>query len=87
MLRPALALLVAMIILSALLPAAAEAASRRVCAKSAIVRDTPRGFAIARVYRNQRLRIVRVSGERGWTPVSTAGGLPGWILTRSLCRG
>ena len=68
-------------------PATAAAETRRICTKSATVRDTPRGFAIARLYRRQRVTIVRRSGERGWTPVRTSNGLPGWILTKSLCRG
>jgi hypothetical protein len=68
-------------------PSTASAQTRRVCAKSATLRDTPRGFAVARLYRRQRVTIVRRSGERGWTPVRTRNGLPGWILTRSLCRG
>jgi len=78
---------VAVLLLSVSLPAAADAATRRVCAKSAIVRDTPRGFAIARLYRRQKVIVVRASATRGWTPIRTSGGLPGWILTESLCRG
>ena len=66
---------------------AAEAAERRVCARVATVRDTPRGFAIARLYRGQRIVVVRASATRGWTPIRTRNGLPGWILSRSLCRG
>ncbi len=78
-------LLMALLVLS--LPAAAGAATRRVCAKVATVRDTPRGFAIARLYRRQTVVVVRASAERGWTPIRTPNGLPGWILSRSLCRG
>jgi hypothetical protein len=70
------------------LPAApADAASRRVCTKTATLRDTPRGFAIARLYRGQRVVVVRRSATRGWLNVRPTGGLPGWILARSLCRG
>jgi hypothetical protein len=68
-------------------PAAADAATRRICAKSATVRDTPGGFAIARLYRRQRIRVVGRSAAKGWSRVETTSGLPGWILTRSLCRG
>jgi uncharacterized protein YgiM (DUF1202 family) len=78
---------VAVLLFSLSLPAAADAATRRVCAKSAIVRDTPGGFAIARLYRRQKVTVVRASAARGWTPIRTTNGLPGWILSRSLCRG
>ena len=81
------AVVVTVLLLSLGVPAAADAATRRVCAKSAIVRDTPGGFAIARLYRRQKVTVVRASGAKGWTPIRTTGGLPGWILTRSLCRG
>ena len=81
-----LALCVLALVLLAV-PSTAAAETRRICAKSATLRDTPRGFAIARLYRRQRVRIVHRSGEKGWTPVRTSSGLPGWILTRSLCRG
>jgi hypothetical protein len=77
-------LLMSVLLLS--LPAGADAASRRVCAKVATVRDTPRGFTIARLYRRQRVRTVGRSATRGWTPIETTSGLPGWILTSSLCR-
>jgi len=69
------------------LPAApAEARTKRVCAKTATLRDTPRGFVIARLYRGQRVVVVRRSATRGWLNVRPRGGLPGWILARSLCR-
>ena len=71
------------------LPAAASARSetRKVCVRAATLRDTPRGFAIGRLYRNEKVEVVRRSGTRGWVPVRTSSGLPGWILSRSLCRG
>jgi hypothetical protein len=70
-------------------PAAAIARGqeRKVCVRTATLRDTPRGFAIARLYRNDRVTVVRRSATRGWVPVRTSSGLPGWILRRSLCRG
>jgi len=71
----------------AAVPAAAHAQERRVCARAATLRDTPRGFAIARLYRGDRVTVVRRSATRGWVPVRTRAGLPGWILRRSLCRG
>lgn len=80
-------MVVSVLLLAVCLPAAADAATRRICTKSATVRDTPRGFAIARLYRRQKVTVVRASGAKGWTPIRTTNGLPGWILTRSLCRG
>jgi hypothetical protein len=71
----------------AAVPVAAQAQERRVCARAATLRDTPRGFAIGRLYRGDRVTVVRRSATRGWVPVRTRAGLPGWILRRSLCRG
>ena len=84
-------LLVALIVSATLvaLPASALAReqTRKVCVRAATVRDTPRGFAIARLYRNERVTVVRRSSTRGWLPIRTRRGLPGWILSKSLCRG
>jgi hypothetical protein len=84
-----LAVATVLLALMVLAPAVALAReeTRRVCARAATVRDTPRGFAIARLYRRDRVTVVRRSGVRGWVPIRTRSGLPGWILTRSLCRG
>jgi hypothetical protein len=76
-----------LVLVTLTVPSAASAQTRRICTKSATLRDSPRGFAIARLYRRQRVHVVRRSAEKGWTPVRTTNGLPGWILTRSLCRG
>ena len=76
-------------VLAVALPASASARTetRKVCVRAATLRDTPRGFAIARLFRNERVEVVRRSATRGWVPVRTRRGLPGWILVRSLCRG
>ena len=89
MIRMLVALTLLTGILLAAMPAAAHARAqeRKVCARAATVRDTPRGFAIARLYRNYRVTVVRRSATRGWVPIRTRAGLPGWILRRSLCRG
>jgi hypothetical protein len=68
-------------------PASARTETRTVCVRAATLRDTPRGFAIGRLYRNEKVEVVRRSATRGWVPVRTRSGLPGWILARSLCRG
>jgi hypothetical protein len=74
-------------LLMALAPAAHASSPRRLCARSAILRDSPEGFVIARLYRPQRLRYVRRSANRRWALVRTRAGLVGWIPYRSLCRG
>ena len=68
-------------------PSAAHARTLRVCSTSATLRDTPRGFVVARLFRRDTVTVLRRSAERGWTNVRTRSGLPGWMLTRSLCRG
>ena len=79
-------LVIVALILALVAPAIADGATRkRVCSRSATLRDTPRGFTIAQLKRGQRVVIVRRSAERGWSNVRTASGLPGWMLTRSLC--
>lgn len=64
---------------------AAEARFQKVCTKTATVRDTPRGFAIARLRRGQKVTVARASATKGWSAIRTSTGLPGWMLTRSLC--
>ena len=81
-------LLLTLSVTTVALPDAASAQStRKVCERTAIVRDTPRGFAIARLFRGDRVEVVRRSATRGWVPIRTRSGLPGWILKKSLCRG
>jgi hypothetical protein len=65
---------------------AAHASSRRLCAGSALLRDSPEGFVIGRLYRPQRLRYIRRSANRRWALVRTRAGLAGWIRYRALCR-
>ena len=67
------------------LSAPAAASSRRLCARSAALRDSPEGFVIARLYRPQRLRYVRRSANRRWALVRTRSGVAGWIAYSSLC--
>ena len=82
---PVLVLLMLLVTLALAAPAAA--ATRRLCARSATLRDSPEGFVIARLYRPQRLRYHRRSANRRWALVSTRAGVAGWIPYRSLCRG
>jgi hypothetical protein len=82
---PVLVLLMLLVTLALAAPAAAS--TRRLCARSATLRDSPEGFVIGRLYRPQRLRYVRRSANRRWALVRTHAGLAGWIPYRSLCRG
>jgi len=78
-------LLVLLLALTVAGPAAAS--TRRLCARSAALRDSPEGFVIGRLYRPQRLRYVRRSANRRWALVTTRAGVAGWIPYRSLCHG
>ena len=84
--RPPVAVLLIMILLTLSLAAPAAASTRRLCARSAALRDSPEGFVIARLYRPQRLRYVRRSANRRWALVRTPAAVAGWIPYRSLCR-
>ena len=79
--------LVGLTLLLLMLPSAAQARTIRICAERATLHDTPRGFVVARLFRRDRVLVLRRSAERGWTNVRIRSGVPGWILTRSLCRG
>jgi hypothetical protein len=82
---PVLVLLMLLTCLALAAPAAAS--TRRLCARSALLRDSPEGFVIGRLYRPQRLRYVRRSATRHWALIRTPAGVAGWIPYRSLCRG
>ena len=82
----ALALVLLLLLLMASAAPAHAASTRRLCARSAILRDSPEGFVIGRLYRPQRLRYVRRSANHRWALVRTRAGLAGWIPYRSLCR-
>ena len=82
----ALVLVLLLLLLMASAPPAHAASTRRLCARSAILRDSPEGFVIGRLYRPQRLRYIRRSANRRWALVRTRSGVAGWITYRSLCR-
>jgi hypothetical protein len=82
----ALVVVLVLLLLMASAPTADAASTRRLCARSAVLRDSPEGFVIGRLYRPQRLRYVRRSANRRWALVRTRTGLTGWIPYRSLCR-
>ena len=60
-----------LLLLMASAPAAQASSTRRLCARSAILRDSPEGFVIGRLYRPQRLRYIRRSANRHWALVRT----------------
>ena len=80
-------LVLMLLVLMASAPAADAASTRRLCARSVNLRDSPEGFVIGRLYRPQRLRFLRRSANRRWALVRTHSGLVGWIPYRSLCHG
>jgi len=84
--RPLVAMLLIMVLVTLTLAVPAAASTRRLCARSAALRDSPEGFVIGRLYRPQRLRYVRRSANRRWALVRTRAGVAGWIHYRSLCR-
>jgi hypothetical protein len=82
----ALVLVLLLLLLMASASPAHAASTRRLCASSSILRDSPEGFVIARLHRPQRLRYLRRSANRRWALVRTRAGLVGWLHYRSLCR-
>ncbi len=79
-------LLVALVLCDPLATTAEAATKRNLCARSAVLRDTPRGFVIARLDRPQRFRVQRHNVDRRWALVVTRDGLVGWLPSASLCR-
>ena len=84
--RPQALAALLMILVTLVLAAPAAASTRRLCARSASLRDSPEGFVIGRLYRPQRLRYIRRSANRRWALVRTPAAVAGWIPYRSLCR-
>jgi len=81
----ALLLAVALSVTSAA-PAPA-AVTRGLCAPTAVLRDSPKGFVIARLRRPQRLQVRRHSADRRWAlVVVTREGIVGWLPAASMCR-
>ncbi len=75
--------------LTATLATAAQAATTRsLCARTAVLLDSPPpdGFVIGRLHRPQRLQVQRRSANRRWVLVVTRTGTAGWLRARSLCR-
>ena len=88
--RPAAltALLVALALaLPATLAATAHAAATRtICTPTAVLFDSPDGFAIAHLRRSERVEVRRRSANRRWALVVTRRGTVGWLSVKRLCR-
>jgi len=87
--RPAAltAFLVALALTATLATAAEAASTRSLCARTAVLRDSPKGFVIARLTRGQRLRVQRHNADRRWAlVVVTRAGTIGWLPAASVCR-
>lgn len=82
------ALLVALALaLPAIIAAPAHAATTRaICAPTAVLYDSPDGFAIAHLRRSERVELRRRSANRRWALVVTRRGTVGWLAFRRLCR-
>lgn len=84
--RVALAVLVAISMVTAMTVPAQAAKSARICASRAAVLDSPGGFTVGYLFRGDRVRISRRSANRRWARVTTPTDLRGWISARALCR-
>ena len=85
--RATVTTLVVALVLSAAIATTGQAATMRtLCAPSAVLRDTPDGFVIARLARPQRFRLQRHNVNRRWALVVTRNGLVGWLPASILCR-
>ncbi len=65
---------------------AASAADRRVCARSAVLRESPEGFVIAYLRRGTVVRYLRRSANRRFAAVRLRTGLTGWVPASAVCR-
>jgi hypothetical protein len=63
-----------------------DALAARVCAKRAVVLDSPSGFTVGYVYRRDRVRVVRRSANGRWARIVTPTELRGWMRRKALCR-
>jgi hypothetical protein len=61
------------------------ALAAQVCAKRAVVQDSPGGFTVGYVYRRDRVRVVRRSANGRWARIVTPTELRGWMRRKALC--
>jgi hypothetical protein len=84
--RRMLALLLISSFLLGAAAASAPAATRKLCAARANLYDSPAGIVVGRLYRPQRVTVVRRSANRRWVHVRARTGLRGWMTAGALCR-
>jgi hypothetical protein len=85
--RHLLVLVTALALLAPALPAAdAAAATRRVCARQAVLFDSPGGFVTGYLRRGQRVQLLRRDRTRQWASVRTSTRRFGWVRSGALCR-
>jgi hypothetical protein len=86
--RPAAltAVVVAVALSATLAPSAHAVTTRSLCAPTAVLLDSPEGFAIAHLRRPERLEVRRRSANRRWALVVTRNGTVGWLPVKRLCR-
>ena len=65
--------------------AGAAGPARRLWSPRANLYDTPQGVVIGRLYRPERVHVLRRSANRRWANVRAAG-RSGWLLVSKLCR-
>ncbi len=80
------ALLLALALSATLATGAQAAATRSLCAPTAVLRESPNGFVIARLQRPQRFELRGRSANRRWALVVSRDGTIGWLPYRRLCR-
>jgi hypothetical protein len=80
------ALVVALALIATLAPSADAATMRSLCAPTAVLLDSPEGFAIAHLRRPERLEVRRRSANGRWALVVTGRGTVGWLPVNRLCR-
>ena len=86
--RALTALLVALTLAGSLAPGAQAAPTRSVCARTAVLYDSPppHAFVIARLSVRDRLQVKARTRNRRWVLVATRHGMVGWVSSKSLCR-
>lgn len=81
-----LLLLISLLLLGVGAATSSAATTRKLCAVRANLYDSPGGLVVGRLYRPQRVTVLRRSANRRWAHVRTPTGLRGWLLAGALCR-
>ena len=81
-----LTLLTSFLLLGVGAATAPGAATRKLCSARANLYDSPGGLVVGRLYRPQRVVVLRRSANRRWVHVRTRTRLRGWLTAGALCR-